>query len=85
MNKRYFEIEFGILADGAQYNGDYETPFPIVVIVADFYPNFSDAEKLLGDYMVKIGCDCVHSITEVTEEEFLSGYDNIPIMYNIGQ
>lgn len=78
----YYEVEFGILADGAQ-TGDYESPYSMC-IKARHWLSLEEAEKYLADDMKAYGCDCVHSVTKISEKEMigcfdLSDVDNWPI------
>lgn len=82
MNYKYYEVEFGILADGAR-SADYEASYSMA-IKAECYPDISEIEEFLKEDIRLSGCDCVHGVTPIEEWEVhaffdTSNIDNWPV------
>ena len=75
MSCQYYEIEFGILAEGAQ-SGDYHS-LHSVAIKADHWPTIDEAWEFVKDYAARLGCgfDCVNGVTRISEEEVRAYFD----------
>ena len=69
-----YEVQLGILADGAR-NGeiDYESP-KIILIEADHYIGIDEVEAVFEHEIKALNCDCVYGITPLEDWE-LNEYD----------
>ena len=77
MSIKFYEIAFGIKADGATEDanrGLCDSEYSIA-IKATHYPTFEEAEKFVSDDLKQLGYDGVYSITPLTEEELHSFFD----------
>ena len=69
-----YEIQLGVLADGAK-NGDIDYNSPALMLVeSDHYPSIEEIEQAFEKEIKVLGCDCVYGITLVEEWE-LEEYD----------
>ena len=60
-------------ANGAQ-TGDYESPYSMCIKARHWLP-IEEAERFFADDMRMYGCDCVHSITRISEKEMIGCFD----------
>lgn len=72
---RYFEIEFGQKEDPRFRTGDYHAE-EVIAIKADHWPTFEEAEEFNRDYMERHKVNGVHSITEISEAEVHSDFND---------
>lgn len=69
-----YEVQLGILADGAK-NGDIDYDSPALILVkSTHYPNIEEVEETFEKEIKKLNCDCVYGITLLEEWE-LEEYD----------
>ena len=69
-----YEIQLGIIADGAKDgNVDYSSP-ALMLVEADHYPSIEEIEQIFEKEIKALGCDCVYGITPIEEWE-LEVYD----------
>lgn len=72
---RYFEIEFGQKEDPGFRTDNYYAE-ESMVIKADHWPTFEEAENFLKEEMLALGFTGVHSITEETLDEVRLSYED---------
>lgn len=64
-----YEIQLGIIKDGAKDgNIDYNSP-KIILIEADHYISIEEVENNFVNEIQSLGCDCVYGITPIEEWE----------------
>ena len=72
---RYFELGLGYKDDELFGTGDYDELYSMV-IKADYYPDFKEAEEFIKEDMQRMGYTGINSITEIEEWEVHEFFDD---------